>query len=165
MSHHYSAFQNVCHLLLHRAHILPCSHANSDEKFPHLTKADCHLCKSTGVFFFILTIFDIRWPNAADGCPVVCHALCRLHKLVVDAFSKLIDQGHASQDAVLSIVTHSHHLAVNSHNFGNADGWWTRGKKLFPEELVMHDCCVKRKAVNYSGCSIETINLVYSALK
>lgn len=94
---------------------------HSDEKLAHLMKAVCHL-RGSPAAFCCLTIFDIRWSNAADGRPVVRHPLCGLHKLVVDAFSKLVDEGHASQDAVLSIVTHSHHLAVDGHDFGDADG-------------------------------------------
>lgn len=97
------------------------SRKHSDEKLAHLTKAVCHL-RGSPAAFCCLTIFDIRWSNAADGRPVVRHPLCGLHKLVVDAFSKLVDEGHASQDAVLSIVTHSHHLAVDGHDFGDADG-------------------------------------------
>lgn len=151
MSHHYSAFQNVCDLLLHCSHILPCSHTNSDEKLAHLMTAVCHLCRSTAAFFR-LTIFDIRWPNATDSCPVVRHTLRGLHKLVVDAFSKLVDQGHASQDAVLSIVTHSHHLAVYGHDFGNADGWLTRGEKIYLQKRWKCTTVVLNHIeLNYSG--------------
>ncbi|KAA8581643.1 hypothetical protein FQN60_003224 [Etheostoma spectabile] len=33
------------------------------------------------------------------------------------AFPKVVHEGHASQDAVLSIRTDSHHLAINGHGF------------------------------------------------
>lgn len=70
-----------------------------------------------------LTVFDVLWSDATDGCPVVCHLLCGFHVFVIDAFPKLIHEGHASQDAVLSIRTDSHHLAINGHGSGEANGW------------------------------------------
>lgn len=70
-----------------------------------------------------LTIFDILWSDAADGCPVVCHLLCGLHVFVIDAFPKLVHDGHASQDAVLSVGADTHHLAINGHGSGEANGW------------------------------------------
>lgn len=69
-----------------------------------------------------LTVFDVLWSDATDGCPVVCHLLCGFHVFVIDAFPKVVHEGHASQDAVLSVRTDSHHLAIDGHGSGEANG-------------------------------------------
>lgn len=93
-----------------------------------------------------LTIFDVLWSDATDGCPVVCHLLCGFHIFVIDAFPKLVHEGHASQDAVLSIRTDSHHLAINGHGSGEANGWQIASRVIredsrhyinLPEELKL----------------------------
>lgn len=81
--------------------------------------------------FSQLTISDVLLSDATDSCPVVCHLLCGFHILVIDAFPKLIHEGNASQDAVLSVRANSHHLAINGHGSGEADGI---GNKMIRED-------------------------------
>lgn len=97
-----------------------------------------------------LTISDVFGSDAADGCPVVCHLFCGFHMFVVDAFPKLIHERDASQDAVLSIRTDSHHLTVDGHGSGEANVWWTAEWRedssdyyvSFPDEFDLGKCII-----------------------
>lgn len=126
MSNHYSVFKYICNLPLHSPQVFSCSGTNLDEKWRRSgsweqTTMNENLFQfaSTGASW--LTVLDVLRSDAAHGCPVVCHLLRGFHVLVVDALPKLVHEGHASQDAVLSIGTHSHHLTVNGHGSGDAD--------------------------------------------
>lgn len=57
-------------------------------------------------------------PDATDSCPVVCHLLRGLDILVINTLAKLVDDGHPSQDAVLALGAHPHHLTVHGHSPG-----------------------------------------------
>ena len=53
-------------------------------------------------------------------CPVVYHGLCGPDKLVIDAVTILVDDGDASQDAVLAARAHTHHLTIHGHHLRQA---------------------------------------------
>lgn len=115
MSDHNPSLQNVGDLLLHNMDILSCK-----ETYFYAVKNNKRL-SSDAVLSHFLTVFNVFRSDSTDSCSVVRHPLCGFDEFVIDAFSKLVDEGHASQDAVLPIRTDSHHLTIDSYNLGDAN--------------------------------------------
>ena len=66
------------------------------------------------------TVFNVFRPDTTDRRPVVCHLLPGLNVFVVDAVTKVIDDGNPGQDAVLAAEADTHHLTIHSDNTSRA---------------------------------------------
>ena len=47
----------------------------------------------------------------------------------------MVHEGHTSQEAVLSVRTDSHHLAIDGHGSGEANDWWVVSR------VIREDSC------------------------
>ena len=59
-------------------------------------------------------MFQVLMGNAGNECPIVCHGLAGLYKLVIDGIAVPVNNGNAGQGRMMSLTSNANHLAIQS---------------------------------------------------